>query len=380
MKITHLMIVTKMELKRIWNDKRLILTLVLGPVIVCTVFGFIAYRSPQGLDVTVYIDDFHRTISGESQQVRQVISDIDRTDTFSVTEVNSLQEATQRLDEGNTRAIVIINDGDNYIESVAVTVDATDPSISYAVSSGLPDIITPYTTSLSIRFLTIQGMSLQQIEQAVSPFTTTFETNAWTEIQYFDFYASALIILLAICLPLGLAAPSITSERGAGTIERIFASPYKRSEIIIGKMLAYATLAIIIVILIIVTLKIVFDVTLGNIALVLLVATLVGINAVILGLLISSVTYSEAESVLLAIMFFLGFLIQITYLIPWESMHAISKFISYAIPYTYGVQAIRHINLVGAGFSDIWPDLLIMFGFIVVQALVATQVLKREIK
>jgi ABC-type multidrug transport system permease subunit len=61
-------------------------------------------------------------------------------------------------------------------------------------------------------------------------------------------------------------------------------------------------------------------------------------------------------------------------------MHAISKYISYAIPYTYGVQAIRHINLVGAGFSDIWPDLIILFGFIVAQALLATQVLKREIK
>jgi ABC-2 type transport system permease protein len=138
--------------------------------------------------------------------------------------------------------------------------------------------------------------------------------------------------------------------------------------------------AVIIIILVLFTLKILFDITLGNIALVLLVSVLVGVNAVILGLLISSITYSESESILLAIMCFLGLLIQMTYLIPWESMHAISKFISYAIPYTYGVQAIRSINLVGAGLADIWRDLIIMFGFIVIQALIATQLLKREIK
>jgi ABC-2 type transport system permease protein len=380
MKLKNIATVTMMELKRVWNDKRLVFILTAGPVVVCSVFGFIAYKSPQELDVTVFVDDFYNTQTSEMQQVKDIVNEIDMSDTFSVTPAYSLDEAMQRMDEGKTRAVVVINEGNERIESVSVVIDTTDPTISYAVASELPVFFEAYSISMSIQSLNILGFSDEQSEKLLSPFTTTFETNEWREIKYFDFYASALVILLALCLPLGLASPAITSERSSGTIERIFVSPYRRSEIIIGKMLAHTIFAIIIIVLVIITLKILFDITLGNIALVLLVSVLVGVNAVILGLLISSITYSESESILLAIMFFLGLLIQMTYLIPWESMHAISKFISYAIPYTYGVQAIRSINLVGAGLADIWRDLVIMFGFIIVQAIIATQLLKREIK
>ncbi len=380
MKLKNMATVTMMELKRVWNDKRLVFILTAGPVVVCSVFGFIAYKSPQELDVTVFLDDFYNMQTSEMQQAEYIINNIDMSDTFSVTCVNSLDEAMQRMDNGLTRAVVVIKEENERIESVSVTIDTTDPTISYAVASELPVFFEEYSLSMSIQSLNILGFSNEQSEKLLSPFTMTFETNEWREIKYFDFYASALVILLALCLPLGLASPAITSERSSGTIERIFVSPYRRSEIIIGKMLAHTIFAVIIIILVLFTLKILFDITLGNIALVLLVSVLVGVNAVILGLLISSITYSESESILLAIMCFLGLLIQMTYLIPWESMHAISKFISYAIPYTYGVQAIRSINLVGAGLADIWRDLIIMFGFIVIQALIATQLLKREIK
>jgi ABC-2 type transport system permease protein len=380
MKLRNLATVTAMELKRVWNDKRLVFILTAGPVVVCSVFGFIAYKSPQELDVTVYLDDFHMTQAVEIQQVDDIINNIDMSDTFSVVRSASLEEAMRRMDEGLTRAVIVIKEGNDRIESVTVTIDATDPTISYAVASELPVFFEQYSTSMSIQSLNTFGFSEEQSEKLLSPFTMTFETNEWRELKYFDFYASALVILLALCLPLGLASPAITSERALGTIERIFVSPYRRSEIIIGKMLAHTIFAVIIIILVLITLKLLFDITLGNIALVLLVSILVGINAVILGLLISSITYSESESILLAIMCFLGLLLQMTYLIPWESMHVISRYISYAIPYTYGVQAIRSINLVGAGFADIWRDLIIMFGFIVIQALIATQLLKREIK
>ena len=111
MKLRNLATVTIMELKRVWNDKRLVLILTAGPVVVCTVFGFIAYKSPQELDVTVYLDDFHMTQAAEMQQAKDIINDIDMSDTFSVTPANSLDEAMQRMDEGLTRAVVVIELG-----------------------------------------------------------------------------------------------------------------------------------------------------------------------------------------------------------------------------------------------------------------------------
>ena len=152
----------------------------------------------------------------------------------------------------------------------------------------------------------------------------------------------------------------IPPESRWGTIERIFVSPYRRSEIIAGKALAHSVFAVLFAILIIATLKVVFSVALGNIGLVLLTAALVGINGVVMGLLISSVTHTEAESVVVGILCVFAIMGLMTYIVPWETMHPISRFISRIIPYTYGIQAVRQINMVGLGFFDVWHNLVIL--------------------
>ena len=213
----------------------------------------------------------------------------------------------------------------------------------------------------------------------MTPFETTFRSNAWKDLKYFDFYASAYMVLMAIVLPMNVALMSLTSERSSGTIERIFVSPYARSEIMGGKLLAHSILALIYAILFMATLKAVFNVTLVNVGLVFLVCALCGINGVILGLVISAVTRSEAESLLVGMMVFLGSAALVTYMVPWETMHAVARYVSQAIPFTYGFQTIRRINMVGLGLSDIWPNLVILFGFIVAQTAVAIPILRRQV-
>ena len=163
-------------------------------------------------------------------------------------------------------------------------------------------------------------------------------------------------------------------------MERIFVTPYHRTEIIGGKILAYSVLAVIIALLVTVTLKAIFNIALGNIGLILLATILVGMNAVIFGLLISSLTYTETESIIVGILCFFAFLGLMTYLVPWETMHPGARFLSRLLPYTYGIQASRRINLNGAGFDDVWMDLTLLSIAIFVQLSIAIPVLRREIK
>ncbi len=53
--------------------------------------------------------------------------------------------------------------------------------------------------------------------------------------------------------------------------------------------------------------------------------------------------------------------------------------ISGIIPFTYGMQAIRQINMVGAGLAEVWPNLLILVGSIIGLILISIPVLKREV-
>ena len=380
MKLSHIPIIISMELKRIWHDKRRLIIFVLGPIILSIATGYTAYKTPYEINVTVLTEQFYQSSSFGIGESRQLINIIDNSSTFSVTEDYSLEEARQRLDSGATRAVIIISEGDSGIQDIEIIVDVTDPSIQNAVYSGLQDIFKQYSGSLSLQFLTRQGLPLEQAEGVTYPFELDLGTNSLQEGKFLDSYASALIIMFAMAIPLLASVTSITSERVKGTMERIFATPYKRSEIIISKMLANSIFALVVAILITGTLYLAFDVMLGNIFLVILIATLVGINAVIFGLLISSITYNELESVFVGTVFMFLFLIMMGFMWPFETMHPFFKYISQATPYTYGVAAIRHVNLVGWGFSDVWPDLVILCGFIAAQAIIAMQILRREVK
>ena len=106
------------------------------------------------------------TQAAEMQQAKDIINDIDMSDTFSVTPANSLDEAMQRMDEGLTRAVVVIELGNDNIESVSVTIDTTDPTISYAVASELPVFFEEYSISMSIQSLNNLGFSNEQSEKA----------------------------------------------------------------------------------------------------------------------------------------------------------------------------------------------------------------------
>ena len=380
MKSGHLWIMTLMELKRIFNDKRQLLILILGSILICLAFGFVAHRSPQEIKVTVFVDQpQHLSLSGH-KETRQIIADIDRSDVFSVFEAYSLSEAMQHLSDRRSRAVIVLSEGATVLEAIQVTIDVTDPIIQQAISAELSQILNAHSRHSAIDFLVHNGMSRDQATETIIPINISMQTNEWQNTKYFDFGAlpTVIIIILGICLLISVT--SITSERSKGTIERVFASPYKGSEFILSKMAANSVLAIISSIFIILTLKLVFDIALASPLWAVVITILAGINGVIFGLLISSVTYSELESVEVGILFWFVFMILMGFIWPLETMHPFFRYLAYLTPYLYGVHAIRHVSLVGWGLSQIWLDLIILCGFILVQALIAKQMLKREIK
>jgi ABC-2 type transport system permease protein len=188
-----------------------------------------------------------------------------------------------------------------------------------------------------------------------------------------------MMVVLAMSIPLSLSLITITSERMRGTLERIFVTPYDKVEIIGGKMLAFSLLAVLIALMVTGTLKVLFHIALGNPGLILLTTILVGINGVVFGLLVSSLTRTDIESITVGILGIFAFMGLMTFLVPWETMHPAAKFISRLLPYTYGIRAIRLINMTGAGFYEIWKDLAILLTAIFVQLFITIPVLKREI-
>ena len=378
-----------MEFKKIINDRRLLILLIAGPIVICLLFGLVTFHRPQNLNLTVFVDKSRLPPSFSDEKTEQLIKEIDNSEYFSTKKVDSLAEARNLLKSGKTRAILIITlePGGSLepkmpaeIERIELEVDTTDLLIQNTFSLELPRIIDKYSKESSFKKLLDKGISSIWAERIILPFELKIKSNEIQEMKFFDFYASNVIILMVTGICFLLAVLGITSDRAKKTIERYFTSPYGNFEIIVGKMLAYDFFAMVVAILAIITLQTVFDILLGNIFLVLTIAFLVGFVTIALSLLISSLTYSEVESVQLALIVFLAIMLLMTFLWPFEAMHPFIKPLSLVIPYTYASQAMERVNLLGYNFFDVAPEILILCLFVFVYAAISISVLKREIK
>jgi ABC-2 type transport system permease protein len=395
MNISYILALALSELKQVWNNKRFIFLLVVAPVMMSLVFGFVAYHLPQDMSTTIFVDKpSGAAVSPEIQKIIDGMRNFARDDgskPFAVTvESKARDKALQSLKNGDTRAVVVLTQGsDGQLAGVKAVCSVGEPGITSEIERQLGSYFDRYSREISAQKLkdliarqggTASQAASGQAAQILSGVETVVTTDAWTDLKYFDYYASAMIVVGAIAMPLILSVLSVTAERTKGSIERIFASPYSKSEIIGGKIVAYSLFAMLFVALFLLTLKLAFDVTLGNLGLTVLMAFLVGIGSAVLGLLVSSITYSESESVIIGIMGLLAIIALMPYMAPWEIMHPIARVLSGLVPFTYGIQAIREINMVGAGLAEVWPNLLILIGSIFGLALISIPVLKREVK
>ncbi|MEW6187758.1 MAG: ABC transporter permease [Thermodesulfobacteriota bacterium] len=393
MRLGNLKIITCFELKRFWNNKPLLILVGVAPILICAVFGFVAYTYPRGIDLTVSIE--HPPLKAVHPELLELIREIreykkaEGAKTFSVNlERQTLGNALQKLNDGKTRAVIFLRQGPAGLEEVLIVMDVTELAVSNEIAQALVDISGRYAKKISLSRLTsflrnhpgwISNEGNRGRTGIPGSFDSSFHTSAWTDLGYFDFHASAMMVVLAMSIPLSLSLMTITSERMGGTLERIFVTPYGKAEILGGKMLAFSVLAVIIALLVTITLKALFTIALGNSGLILLTTILVGINGVVFGLLVSSRTRTDIESITVGILCIFAFMGLMTFLVPWETMHPSAKFISRLLPFTYGIRAIRLINMTGAGFYEIWMDLTVLLASIFIQLSITIPVLRREI-
>ncbi len=202
--------------------------------------------------------------------------------------------------------------------------------------------------------------------------------NTTRKIRYFDFYASAVVMLLVLITCLNMSSASITQERIDGTFERFFVTPYTKTQMIMGKMLTFSVISLIIAFVTIGTLYYVFNASLGPLWLVILITYLTSLSAVAIGLLVSSFTHTIAESIQVSITIFFSCLILTQFIFQTETMHPILTKITWLVPFTYSMQALREVNLLNVGFMDVWQDIAILGGSVIVFISLAIVLLHRK--
>jgi len=197
--------------------------------------------------------------------------------------------------------------------------------------------------------------------------------------KFMDFFVPGIMAFVVFLLTTLLTLISFVGERTSGNLERLQATPLRESEIVIGYAIAFSIIGMLQTVVLLTIGALVFNIMIvGNVFLAFLVIALLAVVSLSLGILLSSLARREAQ----AIQFF-PIIILPTFLLagifwPVEAIPSWLRPLSYAIPPSYAVDAIRSVMLRGWGIGGIWVDLVALFGFAVAFLGLAVWSLKRR--
>jgi ABC-2 type transport system permease protein len=185
--------------------------------------------------------------------------------------------------------------------------------------------------------------------------------------QYLSYVMPGVIGLTLQLLTVMLMAITIPRERERGTLDQLMASPITRTELILGKLLPYFGISVLNVATILFVADRWFGIPVAaQLSLLLLLCCLFVLTSLATGLLISAVSRTQFQAVQIAVFYVLPVFMLSGAYAPIEAIPDYIRPISYLFPLMYFSRAVRAVTLRAADFNQIWQDVVILGGFVVV--------------
>jgi ABC-2 type transport system permease protein len=177
-----------------------------------------------------------------------------------------------------------------------------------------------------------------------------------------NYIVPGLLGVILMAFPPLLTTLAVVREKETGSVQQIFVSPIRPYQFIAGKMIPYAVIAFMEMLMILAAGVWWFQIPFrGSLPLFLGATTLYVFCTVSLGLLISSVTRSQLVAMLLALLATLmpSFLFS-GFLFPIFTMPAMLQMYTYLFPARYFIEIVRGIMMKGIGLEMLWPQFLML--------------------
>jgi len=195
------------------------------------------------------------------------------------------------------------------------------------------------------------------------------------------FVVPGLIALILAIMAVLSTALTVAREWERGSMEQLFATPVRRIEVIVGKLLPYVVMGLIQVLLVVTLGAWLFDVPVhGSVALLFGCAALFLGGMLGQGLLISVVTRNQQVATQLGIVSsMLPTLLLSGFLCPVDNMPLALRVIARILPSTHFIAILRGILLKGNGIDVLWPHMAAMTAFAAVMIVLSTLRFQRRL-
>jgi ABC-2 type transport system permease protein len=239
--------------------------------------------------------------------------------------------------------------------------DGSDPSVASSSLSAARLVGQAAATEVQQRTLARRGASLS----GSAPIDV--RTRVWynPDMDSAVFMIPGLIGLVLQLQATLLTSSAIVRERERGTIEQLIVTPIRPFELIVGKILPYALVALMIMAEVLLAGTFWFGVPIkGSTALLLAISCLFLLSTLGIGLLISTVANTQQEAFLLTFLTLLPSVFLSGFIYPIAAMPAVLRAASGVIPLTYFLVVVRGIVIKGVDAATLMPQIgaLAVFG------------------
>ena len=340
--------IAKKVIKELLRDKRTLAMMFVAPVFIMWLMNLM-FSASTTVNVKLATQDLPTGL----------VTKMDELDHVDVETYQDLEQAKEALANEKVDAVISYKDGEYQVDYAN-----TDASKTSMIRQVLRTSIASEGTD----------QLLSRIKQALPQLKLDAKAPEIKEsYQYGDkntgFFARMIPILIGFVVfffVFLISGMALLKERTSGTLERLLATPVKRSEIVYGYMLSYGIIAIFQTAVVVLAAIWLLDVeVVGNILNVIIVNVVLALVALAFGILLSTLAKSEFQMmqfiplVIMPQLFFSG-------IIPLSSMGEWAPTVGKFLPLTYSGDAISQIILYGHNLGDILPNLGVLMIFLII--------------
>jgi ABC-2 type transport system permease protein len=278
--------------------------------------------------------------------------------------VGSFQEGERLLDEGAVRVALLIPSG--FARDLAQGIPTQVQTILDGSIANTAIMALNYVAAINESYngrLQSQYMARQHGIAGTEPAIRADPRVRYNpDLRSEHFIVPGLFAVILMAFPPLLTALAVVRERERGSILQIYISPIRAWEFLGGKLIPYAAIAFLEMLLLLAVGNLWFHAPVrGSLPLLLVLSVLYVLCTVGIGLLISTVTRSQVVAILLSIVLtlmpaflFSGFIAAIA------SMPKFFQWYTYLFPARYFMEISRGISLKGVGLERLWPEAVIL--------------------
>jgi ABC-2 type transport system permease protein len=172
---------------------------------------------------------------------------------------------------------------------------------------------------------------------ALRPIETRLRVWFNPRLESRDFMIPGILALLLLVITTNLSSMEIVREKELGTLEQLNVTPLRRWELIVGKLLPYALVGMVDVLLVLALAVLWFQVPLrGSLALLLFLTTVYLLSTLGIGLFVSTISSTQQQAMMTTVFFFLMPMIYLSgFIFPIENMPAALQPFTYLLPLRY---------------------------------------------